>query len=76
MFLQQDVPARLPIDDIVLIFFFNFADDMAIKGKSPFEVQYLLNKLYQYCDSWGINVNIETNKKYGFFSETLLSIRI
>ncbi len=45
MFLQQDVQSGMPIDDIVLILL-HFADGKAIIGKTPSEVQYLLNKLY------------------------------
>jgi len=60
-FLQQDVQSGILIDDIVLILLL-FADDMAIIGKTPTEVQYLLNKLYQYCDSWGLKVNVEKTK--------------
>ena len=65
MFLQQDVQSGMLIDDIVLILLL-FADDMAIIGKTPTEVQYLLNKLYQYCDSWGLKVNIDKTKMIFF----------
>ena len=61
MFLQQDIQSGMPIDDIILILLL-FVDDMAIICKTPSEVQYLLNKLYQYCDSWGLKVNIEKRK--------------
>ena len=39
-----------------------FADDMAILGKSPAEVQSHLDKLYVYCNAWGLNVNTAKTK--------------
>ncbi|KAH3788003.1 hypothetical protein DPMN_166131 [Dreissena polymorpha] len=48
-------------DDIVLILLL-FADDMAIIGKTPYEVQQHLNILKTYCDTWGLNVNTSKTK--------------
>ena len=45
----------LNIDDVVLLL---FADDFAILGKSPAQVQSHLDKLFLYCNSWGLEVNI------------------
>ena len=35
---------------------------MAILGKSPAEVQSHLDKLYVYCNAWGLNVNTAKTK--------------
>jgi hypothetical protein len=52
LFLQDSNLSGLNIDDITLILLL-FADDMVILGKSPEELQNHLDKLYQYCNSWG-----------------------
>ena len=49
------------IDDIVLILLL-FADDMVVLGKSPDELQYHLDLLHTYSNSWGLEVNTEKNK--------------
>ncbi len=61
LYLQDSINSGLSIDDIVLIVLL-FADDMAILGKSPAEVQSHLDKLYVYCNAWGLNVNTATTK--------------
>ena len=53
LFLQDNNESGLTIDDIVLILLL-FADDMAIFGKTPQELQNNLDKLYVYCMKWGI----------------------
>ena len=49
------------IDDILLILLL-FADDMAIIGKSPEEVQSHLDRLLEYCNTWELKVNITKTK--------------
>jgi len=61
LYLQDNINSGLSIDDIVLIVLL-FADDMAILGKSPAEVQSHLDKLYLYCNAWGLNVNTAKTK--------------
>jgi hypothetical protein len=39
-----------------------FADDMAIIGKTPEETQILLDRLYNYSNSWGLRVNTSKTK--------------
>ena len=56
MHLQKNIDSGLNIDDMVLILLL-FADDMVIIGKSPNEVQTHLENLYEYCSTWGLNVN-------------------
>ena len=61
LFLQNDVSSGLSIDDIVLILLL-FADDMAIIGKSPGEVQKHLDLVSNYCKCWGLKVNTDKTK--------------
>ena len=61
LFLQDSTLSGLNINDITLILLL-FADDMAIVGKSPEELQNHLNNLYLYCNSWGLNVNTSKTK--------------
>ena len=56
LYLQDNINSGLSKDDITMILLL-FADDMAILGKSPAEVQSHLDRLYLYCNSWGLNVN-------------------
>ena len=39
-----------------------FADDMAIIGSSPEDLQTNLDSLESYCDRWGLEVNTEKSK--------------
>ena len=61
LYLQDSINTGLSIDDIVLIMLL-FADDMAILGKSPQEVQCHSNNLYLYCNAWGLKVNTSKTK--------------
>jgi len=61
LFLQDSVHSGLNIEDIILILLL-FADDMAIRGKSPEKIQSHLDNLYLYCNSWGLNVNTSKTK--------------
>jgi hypothetical protein len=56
LFLQDNVNSGLLIDDILVIVLL-FADDMAIFGKTPDELQHNLDLLHEYCNKWGIEVN-------------------
>jgi len=59
--LQNNIDSGLQIDDIVLILLL-FADDMAILGKTPQELQNSLNLLHSYCTEWGLEVNTTKTK--------------
>jgi len=49
LYLQNDVNGGLVIDDIIiLLLVLLFADDMAIVGKTPCEIQNHLDNLYTY----------------------------
>ena len=61
LFLQNDIECGIQIDDILLILLL-FADDMAIVGKSPREIQTQLDNLYEYSKTWGLQVNTDKTK--------------
>jgi exonuclease III len=61
LFLQNNIDSGLIIDDILLILLL-FADDMAILGKTPEEVQTHLDNLLIYCNAWGLKVNTSKTK--------------
>ena len=44
------------------IFMLLFADDMVIMSKDPLELETMLNRLYDYCVEWKMNVNINKTK--------------
>jgi hypothetical protein len=56
LFLQDTINSLLLIEDFVIILLL-FADDMAIFGKTPDELQHNLDPLHTYCCQWGIEVN-------------------
>ena len=61
LFIQDNPTSGLTIDDITFILLL-FADDMVLFGKSPEELQHSLDLLEAYCDSWGLEVNINKTK--------------
>jgi hypothetical protein len=61
LYLQDNLNSGLLIDDIVLILLL-FADDMAIVGKTPEDLQNSLDLLYSYCFKWGLEVNTMKTK--------------
>ena len=61
MFLQNRHNAGINIQDICLILLL-FADDMVVIGETPEDLQQSINRLYEYCNTWGLQVNITKNK--------------
>ena len=61
MCLQDSINSGLLIDDLVLILLL-FADDMAIVGKTPEDLQHALDLLLEYCNTWGLEVNESKTK--------------
>ena len=61
LYLQDNIESGLVIDDIVLILIL-FADDMALLGNSPEDLQNSLNMLHSYCIDWGLEVNCSKTK--------------
>ena len=61
LFLQDSINSGLLIDDLVLILLL-FADNMAIFGKTPEDMQHYLDLLLEYCNTCGLEVNATKTK--------------
>ena len=61
MFFQNEQDCGLTIRDIC-IFILLFADDMVLTGNSREDLQHSLNRLHEYCERWGLEVNIGKTK--------------
>ena len=48
--------------DELSIFMLLFADDLVLISKTPDGLQALLDKLYNYCIDWQLNVNLNKTK--------------
>ena len=72
LYLQNNQDAGINIDEIVFIISL-FADDMAIFGKTPLDLQNNLNLLNSYCDEWGLTVNTDKTKVLVFRKRGKLS---
>lgn len=60
-FLQDGADPGIEIFDLCLIILL-FADDMVIVGKSVTDLQLKLNRLFEYCSFWGLEVNTSKTK--------------
>ena len=61
LFLQDRVNFGIDLYELSIILLL-FANDMVLLGKSPQDLQHSLNKLYEYCTKWGLEVNtVKTN---------------
>ena len=65
LFLQDDVNSGLDISDIILLLLL-FADEMAIFGKTPEDLQRSLDLFKVYCDDWKLNVNTDKTRRLWF----------
>ena len=65
LFLQQDPDSSIKLDRLTIIILL-FADNMVIFGKTPEELQVNLDRLYHYCNTWGLGVNINKTKTMVF----------
>ena len=61
LFLQGSNKSGLNIYEMCLIILL-FADDMAIIGNSVEDLQASLDRLYEYCQYWGLQVNTSKTK--------------
>ena len=61
MYLQEDNISGLKLFDIVLILI-SFADDMAVLSETSEGLQSSLNRLSEYCNAWGLEVNSSKTK--------------
>ena len=59
--LQENITSGVDIHDLML-FLLLFADDMVLLSKSASGLQAQLNSLVNYCDVWGLSVNIDKTK--------------
>ena len=57
LFLQNRTDCGIEIADLCLIILL-FAADMVIIGHSNLDLQHNLNRLHEYCNLWGLEVNI------------------
>jgi hypothetical protein len=39
-----------------------FADDMVVMAETAENLQESLNRVYEYCEKWGLEVNVEKTK--------------
>jgi hypothetical protein len=61
LFLQHDINCGWELNDIILILLL-FADDMAILGNSPEEINNSLVLLHNNCTKWSLEVNVDKTK--------------
>ena len=61
LFLQNQMDSGVSIIDICIIVLL-FADDMVVVGNSVEDLQNSLNQLHEYCQYWGLEVNIDKTK--------------
>ena len=61
LFLQGNLNSGIQIDELEIILLL-FADDLVIFGNSPKDLQNSLDKLYEYCQTWGLEVNTQKTK--------------
>ena len=60
-YLQDNLNCGINLQDICLILLL-FADDMVLIGENPHDLQCSLNKLNEYCNKWGLEVNVDKSK--------------
>ena len=56
IYLHDSYNKGLTIDDISIILLM-YADDTAILSETPEGLQAILDKLYEYCNKWGLKLN-------------------
>ena len=61
LLIQNRYNPGINIQDICLILLL-FADDMVVIGETPEDLQQSIDRLYEYCISWGLQVNIPKTK--------------
>ena len=61
LYLQSSLESGLSLGNMCIILLL-FADDMVIFGNSVEDLQNSLNRLHEYCEHWGLEVNINKTK--------------
>ena len=65
LFLLENPNSGININELSIIILL-FADDMVIFAKNPSELQSNIDKLSEYCDKWGLEVNVDKTKTMVF----------
>ena len=65
LYLLNKIDSKFTLDDITIILLM-FADDMVIFCTSAENLQNSLDRLYSYCDTWGLSVNTDKTQVVGF----------
>ena len=65
LFLQQDPDSGIKLDQLTIIIIL-FSGDMVIFGKTQEELQVNIDRLYDYCKTWGLEVNINKTETMVF----------
>ena len=58
LYLQDRVNCGIDLYELCIILLL-FADDMVLIGNSPQDLQHSLNKLFDYCTKWSLEVNTD-----------------
>ena len=53
-----------------------YADDLVILAESADELQFMINKLYDYCSMWSLNINLSKSKVLVFRDCSRLSMNL
>ncbi|XP_045180152.2 uncharacterized protein LOC123539573 isoform X1 [Mercenaria mercenaria] len=61
LYLQKRIDVGLSLNELCLILLL-FADDMVILAETPIDLQSSLDTLYDYCNTWGLEVNVDKTK--------------
>jgi exonuclease III len=61
LYLQDRLNCGLTLNELCIILLL-FADDIVILATNPSDLQLSLDKLFEYCDTWGLEVNVDKSK--------------
>ena len=50
-----------------------YADDLIILAESEVELQAIINSLYNYCNNWSLNINLNKSKVVVFRQDSRIS---
>ena len=73
LYLQGDTSCGLNLGDVQILLLL-FADDVVILSENPNDLQNSLNKLLNYCNKWGLEVNT-VKTKVVFFRKKKRALR-
>ena len=61
LFLQDRINCGLSVFELCIMVLL-FADDLVLVGNSNEDLQQSLDRLHEYCDKWGLEVNVDKNE--------------